>query len=406
MYKNADGSVGGVVGVIIDISEQKKLEVQLQHAQKMEAIGTLAGGVAHDFNNILTAIFGYGEILGMLIGKDSALKVYIDDILTAAEKAKHLTQRLLAFSRKQVISLKPVDLNEIMRRIEKFLIRIIGEDIEFKTFLCDVELMVMADSGQIEQVLMNLATNARDAMPDGGKLSINTECVYFSEGIPSANMAPGFFAVVSVSDTGKGMDDATKQRIFEPFFTTKELGKGTGLGLSIVYGIIKQHKGEITVSSEPGKGSTFKIYFKLEKEENAENVKLPLFSQDSAMGTETILLAEDNEDVRRLLCNVLEGYGYTVIEAEDGEAAVGKYIENKDKIQLLLFDVIMPKKNGKEAYEEIKKMNPSIRVLFSSGYTADIIQQKGILEEGINLIMKPVSPKVLVSKIREILDSK
>ena len=406
LYRNADGTLGGVVGVITDITEQKKLEDQLRQAQKMEAIGTLAGGIAHDFNNILTTIMGYGEILGMLIGKDSAFKVYIDDILVAAEKAKHLTQRLLAFSRKQVIRLDQVDLNEIIRKLDKFLIRIIGEDIEFKISLCDEDLMVMADSGQMELVLMNLATNARDAMPEGGTLSISTENVYLSEGLPDTDISPGHFAVVSISDTGKGMEAAIKQRIFEPFFTTKEIGKGTGLGLSIVYGIIKQHKGEITVYSEPGKGTAFRIYLKIVTGETDKNNEAPLALQQSVMGTETILLAEDNDDVRRLFCNILEGYGYTVIEAVNGEEAVAKYIENKDKIQLLLFDVIMPKKNGKEAYEEIKKINESIRVLFSSGYTSDIIEEKGMLDKGVNLIMKPDSPKLLVSRIREILDKK
>ena len=398
------GKMCWIDGIGEDITTQRKLEEQLRQSQKMEAIGTLAGGVAHDFNNILTAIIGYAEIVRMLMEKDSPLKVYIDDILSASDRATHLTHSLLAFSRKQNIILLSVDLNDIIRRLEKFLIRIIGEDIEFQTSLCDESLTVLADSGQIEQILMNIATNARDAMPKGGILSIKTEHLYLSDGIPGTLIPAGEYAVISISDTGKGMDENTKQRIFEPFFTTKEVGKGTGLGLSIVYGIIKQHNGEITVYSEPGKGTTFRIYLKIaviepgKAEENRINAP--------SMGTETILLAEDDVSVRMLFSNILEGYGYTVIEAADGEEAVVKFREYKDKIHLLLLDVVMPRKNGKEAFEEIKKIRENIPVIFSSGYTHDIILKKGLLEEESNLIMKPVSPNALLHKIRDILDSK
>jgi PAS domain S-box-containing protein len=391
-----------------DITERRKaeedrvkLENQLRQAQKMEAIGTLAGGVAHDFNNILTAIIGYGSLLKVRMGQDSPFKSYIDDILAASQRAANLTRSLLAFSRKQEITLKQENLNEIVKRIDKLLLRVIGEDIEFKSIMADEELPIMADWSQIEQVLMNLATNARDAMPDGGVLTLRTERADIKGKLSGSTVPPGEYAVIVVSDTGTGMDEETKKRIFEPFFTSKEMGKGTGLGLSIVYGIIKQHDGEIDVYSEPGKGTTFKVYLKLVKTRAKSAEAAPVAAPVG--GAETILVAEDDSPVRRFVRTILEEYGYTVIEAVDGEDAVSKFIENKDKIQLLILDVIMPKKNGKEAYEEIRKVRNDVPVLFSSGYTADIISKKGILEEGFNFISKPISSSLLLSKVREIL---
>ncbi len=391
-----------------DITERRKaeedrvkLENQLRQAQKMEAIGTLAGGVAHDFNNILTAIIGYGSLLRQRMGQDSPFKSYIDDILTAAQRAANLTRSLLAFSRKQEITLRQENLNEIVQRIDKLLLRVIGEDIEFKSISADEELPIMADSSQIEQVLMSLATNARDAMPDGGVLTLRTERADIKGKLSGSTVPPGEYAVLSVSDTGTGMDEETKKRIFEPFFTSKEIGKGTGLGLSIAYGIIKQHDGEITVYSEPGKGTTFKVYLKLVKTRAKSAEAAPIAAPVG--GAETILVAEDDLHVRRFVRSILEEYGYTVIEAVDGEDAVDKFRENKERIQLLILDVIMPKKNGKEAYEEIRKVRSDVPVLFSSGYTADIIGKKGILEEGFNFISKPISSSLLLSKIREIL---
>jgi PAS domain S-box-containing protein len=391
------------IGTSLDITEHKKLEEQLRQTQKMEAIGTLAGGIAHDFNNILTAIMGYGNLLKMRLGEDNPLNGYAAEILASCERAASLTHSLLAFSRKQAISPRSVNLNEIVKKIEKFLLRIIGEDIEFKTLLSDGDVTVMADSSQIEQVLMNLATNARDAMPNGGSLIIKTERLDLNREIAGQYdyIKPGAYAVISVSDTGAGMDALTRQRIFEAFFTTKEVGKGTGLGLSIVYGIIKQHDGEINVYSEPGKGTTFRIYLKLvqSKVEKDEASELPRPSG----GSETILVAEDDADVRRFMKSILEEFGYAVIEAVDGEDAVNKFVQNKDRVQLLILDVVMPRKNGKETYEEIRKIRIDVPVLFSSGYTADIITKKGILEEGINFISKPVTPHLLLSKIREAL---
>lgn len=388
-----------------ETSEKKKLEEMLIHAQKMEAIGQLAGGIAHDFNNMLSAIIGFGGLINMNMSDDDPNKTYLKEILAAGERASHLTQGLLAFSRKQIINPKPVSLNEIIRSIEKLLGRIIRENIELKTILADRDLTVMADPGQIEQVLMNLTTNARDAMPHGGILTISTELVRLDDEFIRTHGygEKGEYALISVSDTGVGMDRKTKDKIFEPFFTTKELGKGTGLGLAIVYGIIKQHNGYINCYSEPGKGTTFRIYMPLisPEFEKMEPTTIP----ELKGGSETVLVAEDDAIIRKLTRNVLERFGYKVIEAFDGDDAIRKFMDNKDKIHILLFDVIMPKKNGKEAYEEIKKIRPDIKSIFISGYTADIIHENGILNEEMNFISKPVSPNDLLKKIREVLNN-
>ena len=395
----------GLIHVVRDITEHRKLEAQLQQSQKMEAVGTLTGGIAHDFNNILTAIIGYGNILKMKLEKESPLLGYTDQILASADRAANLTQSLLAFSRKQVINPKPVNLNEITASIEKILLRIIGEDIELKTTLSGMrDLRVMADAGQIEQVLMNLAANARDAMPEGGTLTIETGLEELDLDFLKIHEygKQGMYAILTVTDTGHGMDENTRQRIFEPFFTTKEVGRGTGLGLSMVYGIIKQHSGYINCYSEPEKGTTFKIYLPViesatEKTKKEEHITL-------SGGTETILLAEDEEEVRKLMRLALEEAGYKVIEAVDGKEAIEKFRENKDSIGLLLLDVIMPKMNGKGVYEEARKIKPGIKALFSSGYPADFIHKKGILEEGLNFISKPASPHEFLKRIREAID--
>jgi two-component system cell cycle sensor histidine kinase/response regulator CckA len=393
-----------VLVVCQDVTERKTLETQLVRAQKMEAVGQLAGGIAHDFNNILTAMIGYGHLLKMKMGKDDPLRNYADQILSLAQKAAALTHGLLAFSRERIMNPKPVALNEVIRSVEKLLRRIIGEDIELKIVLGEENLIVMADSVQLEQVLMNLATNARDAMPDGGLLNIETRVVEIDENFIKRHGygSKGKYALMSVTDTGIGMDERTRERIFEPFFTTKEVGKGTGLGLSMVYGIIKQHEGYINVYSELGKGTAFNVYLPLvnRKVEEATPDVMP----SPARGTETLLLAEDDAEVRGLTKNLLEDSGYKVIEAVDGEDAVKRFKENKDKVQLLLVDVIMPKKNGREAYIEIHKMRPDIKALFISGYTADVIRTKGVIEEGFEFILKPVSPMVLLAKVREVLD--
>lgn len=400
LQKDKTGSNYIICGIVEDITEKKRLESQLLQAQKMEAIGTFAGGIAHDFNNILTAIIGYASMLKLKMQEQETLQHYVEDILASSDKATKLTQSLLAFSRKQTIKPTCQNLNDIVSRVEKFLHRIIGEDIDFRMELAKEALTIMADSGQLEQVLLNLATNGRDAMPNGGMLSIKTERADITSS--SGYLPPGPYAVLSVSDTGSGMDEQTRQRIFEPFYTTKESGKGTGLGLSIVYGIIKQHNGEINVYSEPGNGTTFRIYFRLESAKQTETQEA--CHEELHKGTETILLAEDNADVRLLMKNILEDFGYNVIEAVDGQDALEKFKASRLAIDMLIMDVVMPRKNGKEAYDLIRQDNQHIPVLFASGYTADIIHQKGILEEGMCFISKPVTPFMLLKKVREILD--
>lgn len=391
-------------GIVEDITEKKRLEDQLRQAQKMEAVGQLAGGVAHDFNNILTAIVGYAQILNMMEREDDLKREYLEHILTSCEKAARLTQGLLAFSRKQVMNLTVTNLNHVVKMVETFLKRVIGEDIEFETGLSEKVLMVKIDPLQIEQVLMNLATNARDAMPDGGVLKINTDLVKLDDHFIRAHGygSPGSYAILSISDTGEGMDEETRKRIFEPFFTTKGVGKGTGLGLSIVYGIIKQHHGFINVYSEPDRGTIFKIYLPLATEMTRE--KGPIEAFPPTGGTETILLAEDNAEVRKVTGTVLAQFGYRVIQAVDGEDAVNKFMGNKEAVQLLLLDIVMPKKSGKDTYDEIRRIRPGIKVLFTSGYMMDMAKNKEILEEGLDYISKPVLPTELLKKVREILD--
>jgi len=400
------GVIMGAVVTFIDITDRQKLEAQLIQSQKMEAIGTLAGGVAHDFNNILTAIIGYGSILQRKMSDADPLKDSVVNILESAQRAARLTRSLLTFGRKQALTPVPVDLNSIVRRVEKLLLPLIGEDVELAAELSDADLIVQADAGQLEQVLMNLATNARDAMPQGGSFTIVTEQTAFDaeqariHGVPAA----GSFAVVAVSDTGSGMDEATRLKIFEPFFTTKEVGRGTGLGLSIAYGIIRQHDGTISVYSEIGKGTTFKIYLPL-LHRAADEEQLRRSDVPGARGTETILVAEDDKMVLALLQSVLEEHGYRVLKAQDGEQAVRVFSENRDKIQLVILDTIMPKMNGKEALSAIKTLHPDVKALFMSGYTADIISRKGLVDLGFNLMQKPITPMELLAQVRKALNS-
>lgn len=400
------GNVSSVIEVVNNITEKMNLEAQVCHSQKMEAVGHLAGGVAHDFNNILTAIIGYGSLAKRKMAEDHPARYDLEQILDSADRAANLTRGLLAFSRKQIISPRLVNVNDIIKNIEKLIVRLIGEDIVSKIILTDKEAAVLADSGQIEQILMNLVTNARDAMPEGGSLTIRTEPVVMDDEFIRAHGygKPGNYALLSVKDSGRGMDQKTKENIFEPFFTTKEVGKGTGLGLSIVYGIVKQHNGYIVCDSEPGKGTTFKIYLPVvrrdhEKTEAAARPPAP-------GGTETVLVAEDDVVVRRLMREMLTLHGYTVIEAADGEEAIAKFKEHQGRIQLLLLDVLMPGMSGKEVYDEIRNDGCDVKALFTSGYTADIIHKKGILDAGLNFISKPVSPAELLKKVRETLDRK
>ncbi len=393
-----------------DISERKRadeererLRAQLLQSQKMEAIGQLAGGVAHDFNNILTAVIGYGNLLEMEMPENDPLRNYVEEILASSEKAANLTQSLLAFSRKQTVSLKHHDINDIISGVEKLLKRLLSEDIDLRISLTNPGITVIADKTQIEQVLINLAANARDAMPSGGTLSISASRTGPDNRFvrPHDNSVP--YAMISVSDTGVGMDEQTQGRIFDPFFTTKEVGKGTGLGLSIIYGIIKQHNGLISTHSEKGIGTTFDIYLPAVEEPDGQAKSKP---SAVGKGTGTILLAEDNPEVRRLAKNVLIKTGYSVIEASNGQEAVDSFVANRDVVDLIIVDVVMPRKNGKEVYDEVRTVRPDIKILFTSGYTRDILSQKGIHDPGFNFVAKPLSPHELLQKIQEILDGK
>jgi nitrogen-specific signal transduction histidine kinase len=394
-----------VLGKKIRQKRQISLESSsLHHAQKMESTGILAGGVAHDFNNILSAIIGYGYMAQKMLKSDAATYSYIQEILDSANRAADLTRGLLAFSRKQVIAPILADLNEIVRNVEKMLRRILTEDIELRTDLSVGELPVMVDVGQMEQVLMNLATNARDAMPDGGNLLIQTDTVHVDSDYSKAHFSQDAepYAVLKVADTGVGMTNETTEGIFVPFFTTKEVGKGTGLGLSMSYGVIKQHSGNIRVYSEVGKGTTFKIYLHIAQ---TQIEKIPTSIQLLPKGKdETILIAEVETQVRESLWLILQDNGYKIIAAESGQDAVRKFKENIGAVALMILDVIMPIKNGREVYEEIKGIRPSVKAIFMSGYTDDIISKKGILEEGFDLMSKPVNPDTLMRKIRDVLE--
>jgi signal transduction histidine kinase len=386
-----------------EIVERQAAQEQLRQSQKMEAIGTLAGGVAHDFNNILTAIMGFGSILRIKLEGETKLAYYADNILSAANKAAKLTHSLLAFSRKQIFESKPEEVNEIVRTIDRILHRVIEEDIELRCSLAPEEMVIMGDGIQIEQVLMNLTVNGRDAMPKGGILSLRTERVELMEELPAVSLKPGSYARITVSDTGCGIGEDIRQRIFEPFFTTKDVGKGTGLGLSIVYGIIKQHGGEVIVESEVGKGTSFKVFLPLVASFYSRVKGEP--AVPATGGAETILLAEDNDDVRSFMVQALEDYGYHVIEALDGEDALVKYRANRDRIQLVILDVVMPRMNGREVYDVVRKEGGQARVLFCSGYADDIVEQKGMVkEEGVGFLPKPVTTQVLLAKVRETLD--
>lgn len=394
------------IAAIRDITYQKRLEEQFVQSQKMECIGILAGGIAHDFNNILSGIMGYASMMKMKMKNNDPFIENVEVILSSSEKAATLIQSLLAFSRKQNVNPRPVNINEAIRTVEKLLLRIIGEDINLKCNFADSDLVVIIDVGQLEQVLMNLATNARDAMPKGGTLTIDTRMAAMDEAFIKEHGygEEGTYALVVLSDTGAGMDEKTRVRIFEPFFTTKEMGRGTGLGLAMVYGVVKQNNGFIDCLSEPGKGSSFLIYLPL-SEVIIEKVK-KIGPAIMARGTETILAAEDDEILRSLYQTVLQELGYTVIVVSNGEEAVERFIENRDSVDLLILDMVMPKKNGMETYEEIQQIRPGIKTLFVSGYTADILQHKGELSKDVPLIMKPISPDELVKNVRELLDSR
>jgi two-component system, NtrC family, sensor kinase len=405
--RNSAGAISHFMAYMENMTERKQLEEQLRQAQKMEAIGHLAGGVAHDFNNILTVILGFGQLLNYSLESEDPNRGHLKQMLDAADRATHLTSSLLAFSRKQVMMLELVELNDLTRRLTKFLARIIGEDVTLQTDFGNYSLPVLADGGQIEQVLMNLATNARDAMPGGGELRIKTRSVELDEEFYRQHGygSPGRYARITIADTGSGMDAEILDKIFEPFFTTKASGRGTGLGLSIVYGIIKQHGGYITIQSACGAGTTFSIYLPLSEDAQTEasGAALPAATQG---GRETILVAEDDPMVRHLVDSVLQSYGYQVLLAENGEEAIELFEAHGERIGLALLDVVMPRMNGRQVCEALRERSPRLKVLFLTGYTADLLKDRGILLEGVELLHKPAQPDVLAKKIREMLDAR
>jgi signal transduction histidine kinase len=386
--------------------EQQRLELeqQLQHTQKLESLGVLAGGIAHDFNNMIQAILGYASILRMKKSDAATEEEFLDSIIQTSIRASELTNGLLAYSRKQTLNLKATDINDIIANTKKLLRRMIGEDIELETRLSSEELIAIVDTGQIQQVLTNLVTNARDSMPKGGSLTIASNELQVSEGSANSHVIrPGRYAKITVSDTGEGIDEALWKNIFEPFFTTKSVGKGTGLGLSIVYGIVVQHGGYIECDSSKGAGTTFTIYIPLTDSEKYQ-VTSSKEPYHELSGTETILLAEDNESVRGAIKAILESVGYMVIEASDGHDAIEQYRERGDSIDMLLLDVLMPKCNGKEAMEAIRQIDPDICVCFISGYSCDVISDRVDPGDDFQFISKPVLPDELLEKIRTILD--
>lgn len=390
--------------VFSDVTANRHLQEQLLQSQKMESIGTLAGGVAHDFNNILTVIMGAGAMLQMKLEGDAELGPFVRQILSSSERAAKLTHNLLAFSRKQTIKPLKVDVNDIVTVMQDFLARIIGEDIALKTVCSSAQLPVCVDRGQIEQVLMNLVVNARDAMPDGGLLLLETSCADSRDhSLELDGCKPGKYALITITDGGIGMDAITVRRIFEPFFTTKEIGYGTGLGLSMAYGIIKQHDGMINVYSEPGDGTVFKIYLPLQ---GGASYDLPESTQMKLQGgSESILLVEDDPEVRANNSSLLECVGYNVLSASNGEEALKLFERYGGGIALVVLDVIMPGMNGKEVFVLLKVIRPDVKVLFVSGYTAEILNRKGILSEGTNFLPKPLEPHQFLGKVRELLDA-
>lgn len=400
---DAAGRLRGAVVVLKDMKEEYELAAMLRQAQKMESVGQLAGGIAHDFNNLLTVINGYSALMLQRLPEGDALRAPIKAIGEAGDRAAALTRQLLAFSRKQVLKPEVLDLNEVVRQTSAMLKRLIGEDVELSARLRPGLGTVRFDPGQIEQILMNLAFNARDAMPQGGKLTIETSNVdldaQYTRTHPGARA--GLHVMIAVSDTGTGMDAATKARIFEPFFTTKAPGKGTGLGLATVYGIVKQSGGNIWVYSEPGRGTTFKVYLPRVEAQEPQQGSKP--ASDGGPGTGTILVVEDEEGVRTLLRDVLEMGGYTVLVAGDAFEAQETCAGFQGEIDLLLTDVVLPGMGGRELSEKVAAMRPGIRIAFMSGYTDNAIVHHGVLDPGLNFIEKPIQPNVLLERIAEFL---
>ena len=392
------------IAFVSDISQRKLLEEQLQHAQKMEAVGRLAGGVAHDFNNMLTVIAGYNRMLLDELSSVDPLRSYVEEALTAADRAAELTNQLLAFSRRQITQPRVVNVNHVISQAEKMLRRLIGEDIKLVSKLIPDAGNIRVDPGHLEQALLNLAVNSRDAMPLGGRLTLETANVALDEAYTRSHLGvkPGEFVMIAVTDNGTGMDAATRRHIFEPFFTTKEKGKGTGLGLATVYGIVQQAGGDIWVYSELGQGTTFKLYFPRVKESAAELASTP--SQPLVQARETVLVVEDEQAVRELTVKMLKRLGYTILTAASGAEALEVSRKHAGLISVMLTDVVMPGMSGRQLADALRPERPDMKVLFLSGYTDDTIVQHGVLDEEVHFLSKPFSHDVLSKKLREVLE--
>jgi nitrogen-specific signal transduction histidine kinase/ActR/RegA family two-component response regulator len=404
--RDSSGGVQGAICMALDVTDRKQLEEQFRQAQKMEAVGRLAGGIAHDFNNLLMVIQGYADLLADRLPVGEALHRNAEQIQTAAQRAAALTQQLLAFSRKQILAPKVLNVHSVVADMEKMLQRLIGEDIELETSSKPDLWLVKADRSQIEQVVMNLAVNARDAMPQGGRLMIETTNVEFDASVSHspAVVAPGKYVMLAVTDNGCGMDSKTQAHIFEPFFTTKEKGKGTGLGLATVYGVVKQSGGYVWVYSEPGHGTTFKIYLPRIEDETATSARDRNVKPDALpRGTEVVLLVEDEAGVRELAREYLEMSGYTVIVAPDGRTAIELASMHKGTIHLLMTDMVMPGIGGRELAERVAAIRPEIKILYMSGYTDQAVVHQGILGTDAPLLQKPFTLATLTTKLREIL---
>ncbi|MEI7949658.1 MAG: PAS domain S-box protein [Gammaproteobacteria bacterium] len=396
--------ITGLRGTVLDITEAKTLQLQLLQAQKMESIGLLAGGVAHDFNNLLTVIHGYLDLAQMQILPTHPVQDYLAQIQNAASSAATLTEQLLAFSRKQIIAPKVLDLNDTITRMQQMLQRLLGEDIELKTILSPELWYIRFDPGQVEQIIMNLAANARDAMRDGGKVTVETANVHLGQDYAGyhAEAKPGDYIMLAVSDNGSGMSAEVRAHLFDPFFTTKETGKGTGLGLAMVYGAVKQNGGNIEIYSEPGHGSSFKIY--IPRVDAASEWRSEATQAGLPQGMETIMLVEDEDAVRMVATLLLQRQGYKVYAFANGQAAIAAVQEMTEPLHLLITDVIMPGMNGRVLAEQLVALRPTIKVLFASGYTANVIVHHGVLKDGVEFLAKPYSQGLLARRVRELLD--